>query len=311
MGDHGGDLLKEKDAAILTRRRILQGAGGFFAAATFPDKSAMASVLPLRQDSRKAPPTAAADLTGRLARYMAEARNRSLPTEVAREGKHRILDTLGAMVSGARLKPGEMAIQFIRGQGGVREASIVTTDIMTSAVNAALANGMLSHGDETDDVELVTKTHPGCSAVPAALAMAEREGRSGMELLRAVTLGYDVCCRFLMALGPDLVRRTHRSAEGIGSTFASAAAAASLARLDEAGMRYVLSYAAQQVSGIWSWTQDTEHVEKNRHQDLLRGLSHPIRLGRIPHIAAGAQLARGQCGAHRRPAAGRRRWRRR
>jgi 2-methylcitrate dehydratase PrpD len=27
-------------------------------------------------------------------------------------------------------------------------------------------------------------------------------------------------------------------------------------------MRYALSYAAQQVSGLWSWTQDTQHVEK-------------------------------------------------
>jgi 2-methylcitrate dehydratase PrpD len=40
------------------------------------------------------------------------------------------------------------------------------------------------------------------------------------------------------------------------------AAAASLARLDEKGMRYALSYAAQQVSGIWSWVRDAEHVEK-------------------------------------------------
>jgi 2-methylcitrate dehydratase PrpD len=92
--------------------------------------------------------------------------------------------------------------------------------------------------------------------------MAEREGRSGVELLRAVTLGYDLCCRFLMALGPDHVRATHRSAEGTSATFGAAAAAASLARLDESGMRYVLSYAAQQVSGIWSWVRDTEHVEK-------------------------------------------------
>ena len=27
-------------------------------------------------------------------------------------------------------------------------------------------------------------------------------------------------------------------------------------------MRYALSYAAQQVSGVWSWERDTEHVEK-------------------------------------------------
>ena len=205
---------------------------------------------------------AAADITGRLAAYMAEARERSLPTEVAREAKHRILDALAAMVSGAPLKPGEMAIRYARAQGGVPEATIVTTDIMTSAVNAALANGMLAHADETDDFEPVTKAHPGCAVVPAALAMAEREGRSGIELLRAVTLGYDLCCRFLLALGPDLVRARHRSAEGLSSTFGSAAAAASLARLDEKGMRYALSYGAQQVSGVWSWVRDSEHVEK-------------------------------------------------
>ena len=204
----------------------------------------------------------AADITGRLARYMAEARERSLAPHVAREARHRILDTLAAMVSGAHLKPGEMALRYARSQGGVAEATIVTSDIKTSAVNAALVNGMFVHADETDDFEPVTKAHPGCAVVPAALAMAEREGRSGVELLSAVTLGYDVCCRFLLALGPDLVRATHRSAEGTSSTLGSAAAAASLARLDESGMRYALSYAAQQVSGLWSWVRDAEHVEK-------------------------------------------------
>ena len=203
-----------------------------------------------------------ADITGRLARYMVEARERSLAPHVAREAKHRILDTLAAMVSGAHLKPGEMAIRFARSQGGVAEATILTTDIRTSAVNAALVNGMLAHADETDDFEPVTKAHPGSAVVPTALAMAEREGRSGKELLSAVTLGYDLCCRFLLALGPDLVRGSHRSAEGTSSTMGSVGAAASLARLDEKGMRYALSYAAQQVSGLWSWVRDAEHVEK-------------------------------------------------
>jgi 2-methylcitrate dehydratase PrpD len=181
---------------------------------------------------------------------------------VAREAKHRILDTLAAMVSGSHLKPGEMAIRYVRAQGGVAEATVLATDIVTSAVNAALVNGMFAHADETDDFEPVTKAHPGSAIVPAALAMAERDGRSGAELLAAVTLGYDVCCRFLLALGADHVRASHRSAEGTSSTMGAVAAAASLARLDENGMRYALSYAAQQVSGVWSWVRDAEHVEK-------------------------------------------------
>src|SRR5258707_172958 len=127
---------------------------------------------------------------------------------------------------------------------------------------AAVATAIGPPPRETDDFEPVTKAHPGSSVVPAALAMAEKEGRSGQDMIRAVALGYDLGCRLLMALGPDLVRGTHRSAEGTASTFCSLGAAASLARLDEQGMRYAISYSAQQVSGLWSWGKDKDHVEK-------------------------------------------------
>jgi 2-methylcitrate dehydratase PrpD len=240
---------------VISRRRVLQTAGGVLAAAGIPASghSALAA-----QESH----AASTDLTERVARYMATARERALPPEVARETRHRILDTIAAMVSGARLKPGEAAIRFARAQGGVAEATVLTTAIRTSSVNAALVNGMFAHADETDDFEPVTKAHPGCAVVPAALAMGERTKGSGPDLIRAVALGYDLCCRWLMALGPNHVRATHRSAEGVSATMGAAAAAASMARLDEKGMRYALSYAIQQVSGVWSWERDVEHVEK-------------------------------------------------
>src|SRR5215813_12117847 len=202
------------------------------------------------------------EVTGQLARYMAKARELHLAPDVALAAKHRTLDTLAAMVSGAHLQAGDMAIAFARAQGGVAEATVLTTDIRTSAINAALVNAMFAHADETDDFEPVTKAHPGCSAVPAALAVGERENGSGQELIRAVVLGYDLGCRWLQALGPNHVRATHRSAEGVSATMGAAAAAASMARLDEKGMRFALSYAVQQVSGVWSWERDLEHVEK-------------------------------------------------
>jgi hypothetical protein len=40
---------------------------------------------------------------------MAQAREQSLAPHVAREAKHRVLDAVAAIVSGGRLKPGEMA----------------------------------------------------------------------------------------------------------------------------------------------------------------------------------------------------------
>src|SRR5437867_1573146 len=239
----------------MKRRQMVQSLGGLMAAAVLPPASVTGAAT---QETARA----ATDITSQLARYMVAARGRELPPAVVLAAKHRILDTLGAIVSGARLKPGEMAISYVRRLGGTPETSVPATDIRTSAVNAALAAGMFAHADETDDFEPVTKAHPGCAVVPAALSMGQRENRSGEDFLRAVTLGYDLCCRLLMALGPDHVRATHRSAEGVSSTFGAVGAAASLARLDEKGMRYALSYAAQQVSGIWSWERDTEHVEK-------------------------------------------------
>jgi 2-methylcitrate dehydratase PrpD len=228
----------------ISRRRLLGSASGIAAAAVLHNQASHAATQALAQADT------VSDVTGQLARYMVAARDKDLPAPVLRAARHRMLDTLGAMVSGARLRP------------GTPEATVLTTGFRTTAVNAALANGMFAHADETDDFEPVTKAHPGCAVLPAALALAEREDRSGLDLVHAFALGYDLCCRFLMALGPDSVRATHRSAEGVSSTFGAVAGAASLARLDETGMRYALSYAAQQVSGVWSWERDTEHVEK-------------------------------------------------
>jgi 2-methylcitrate dehydratase PrpD len=202
------------------------------------------------------------DITGRLARYMAAARDRALPTAVAQACKQRIMDTFAAMVSGARMRPGILATGYVHQLGGNAQASVVASALRTSAPNAALVNAMCAHADETDDFEPQTKAHPGCSALPAALAMAEKNAASGEALLRAVALGYDLGCRLLMALGPDLVRATHRSAEGVSATFSALGAASALTSLDEPRLRFAISYAAQQVSGLWSWINDEEHVEK-------------------------------------------------
>ena len=230
-----------------TRRDLLGSAGALAALGLLPAQAAT---------------DASADVTGRLARYMVASRDLALPDEVVNACKHRILDTLAAMVSGARMKPGLMATEYVRRMGGTAQASVVASRLRSTAANAALANAMCAHADETDDFEPVTKAHPGCSSVPAALAIAEKNGATGQAFIRAVALGYDLGCRLLMALGPDLVRGTHRSAEGTSSTFCALGAAAPLAQLNEQQMRYAISYAAQQVSGLWSWVNDEDHVEK-------------------------------------------------
>src|SRR5262245_16888436 len=110
----------------VTRRHMLQTAAAAAASIGLHGRS---EARPALQGSA---PAASADLTGRVARYMVEARGRELPPNVLRDAKHRILDTIGAMVSGAHLLPGEAAIKFVQSQGGVAEATVLTTNIRTT-----------------------------------------------------------------------------------------------------------------------------------------------------------------------------------
>jgi 2-methylcitrate dehydratase PrpD len=195
-----------------------------------------------------------------LSTYMSEAWNRPLPDEVIEKAKHHILDTFAAMISGSELPPGRAAIRFARAYGGEKVAMVVGSNILCGPIEAALANGVLAHADETDD-SWPGGWHPGCNVVPAALAAGEQFGITGMHFLRAVVLGYDVGARVLITLRPG-VTETHKSTHSIAGAFGAAAAAGCAAKLNAQQMRWLLDYTSQQSSGIAAWDRDTDHIEK-------------------------------------------------
>src|SRR3954469_6733916 len=116
----------------------------------------------------------------RLSEYMAGARERPLPAAVLEKTKHHVLNTFAAMVSGAGLLPGRKALEFARAYagpcGGAAPCGVVASDIACGPIEAALANGVLAHADETDDSHGPGRAHPGCATVPAALAVGEQLG---------------------------------------------------------------------------------------------------------------------------------------
>jgi 2-methylcitrate dehydratase PrpD len=198
-----------------------------------------------------------------LSRYIAAAPRKPLPKAVVEKTKHHVLDTIAAMVSGSKLVPGRAAINYVKALGGAKEATVAGSRIVTNAVNAALANGMLAHADETDDSHSPSLTHPGCGIVSAALAMAERGRCNGTALLRAVALGYDVSSRLSISLGGVAFHGTGRTTHTIGPMFGATAAGAALSRLKERQVRHALSYTAQQASGVSCYARDPDHIEKS------------------------------------------------
>ena len=199
-----------------------------------------------------------------LSGYMSEAHGRALPSEVAEKAKQHVLDTLAAMISGAQLPPGQVALKFARAQGGGTVATVVASNLACGPLEAAMVNGMLAHSDETDDSHAPSHCHPGSGIVPAALATGEQFGITGTHFLRAVTLGWDVGTRVTMTLGGVAwENETHRSTHSIANTFGASAAAGCAARLNAQQTRWLLDYAAQQASGTLAWQRDSEHIEKS------------------------------------------------
>jgi 2-methylcitrate dehydratase PrpD len=227
-------------------------------------------------------------LTERIAAYAADAVAIPLPDPVEEKARHHILDTIAAMVSGAALGPGQIGRDYVESLGGREEASVVGASFRTNAVNAALANAMAAHADETDDSHPASLTHPGCAAVPAALAMAERMNTSGTAFLRAVVLGYDVCARTGMMLGGTrFLSEKGFDTHAFGGVMGAAAAASALAINDPVRMAYALSYAAQQASGLATLFRDRGHIEK-----AFGFAGMPARNG----VAAATMVAAGMTG---------------
>lgn len=203
-------------------------------------------------------------IIGPLTEYIGGALSQALPAATVRKTQHHILDSLASMISGSRMAAGEAGKRFVERNPATGPCTVVGLASTTSANQAALANAMSAHADETDDSHAPSLTHPGCAVIPAALAVAEREGRSGRDFLRAVTLGYDIDGRITRALWPDytVLRTKIHSTHAFGSLWGASAAAAALGGLDPDGIRFHLSYTAQQTAGVKSWLRDVEHVEK-------------------------------------------------
>ncbi len=75
-------------------------------------------------------------------------------------------------------------------------------------------------------------------------------------------LGYDVAARINYALGADAFAFAGRMTHSFGGTFGAGAAAAALLGFEALQARHLLSYCAQQASGVGSSVRDGDHIEK-------------------------------------------------
>ena len=205
------------------------------------------------------PKVQASSLTDYVAGFIVATRTSDIPNDVAHLGKRSVLDGIGLALAGAGAECGHIAQRYLTGLGiaGNEGSTVIGSKIRLPARFAAIANGLAIHADDYDDTQLAVAkdrvygllTHPTAPALPPVLALAERDRRSGAEMMLAYQVGVEVECKVAEAIMPRHYQHGFHSTATCGS-IGSAAAAAKLLGLDREATRRALSIGATQAGGL-------------------------------------------------------------
>lgn len=139
-----------------------------------------------------------------IADWASQLKYADLTREIVEVTKKFILDWLGyTLYSRQEATAVKIRNVILESYGTKDEATILGEGQRTSALAAAFVNGALAHLSEIDDTDFLTQNHPGDSIIAACLAMGEKTGVSGKDLIAAVVAGYEVATRVGLAGMPS------------------------------------------------------------------------------------------------------------
>jgi 2-methylcitrate dehydratase PrpD len=204
-------------------------------------------------------PQHAPAITDYVAEFITGTKASDIPKDVAHLGKRSVLDGIGLALAGAASQTGEVTRRYLTALGFVAEggSTVIGSNMVIPARFAAFANGISIHADDYDDTQLAVAkdrvygllTHPTAPALPPALALAERDRRSGLEMMLAYQVGVEVECKVAEAIMPRHYQTGFHSTATCGS-IGAAAAASKLLGLDREATRRALAIGATQAGGL-------------------------------------------------------------
>jgi 2-methylcitrate dehydratase PrpD len=176
-----------------------------------------------------------------IARFVADTPLAAIPAPARARAATGLVDTLGAALGGCRLPAGRIALALVDAESGSGAATLLGDGRKTGLGQAAFANAVLASALDVDDGHYASISHPGAPVIPAALAAAEVQRRSGPELLAAIVVGYEVAIRAAAILNARPRERSYGS--GAPGAFGAAASVARLIGLDAGRTAHALGIA--------------------------------------------------------------------
>src|SRR5918995_2724849 len=135
-----------------------------------------------------------AEATQELARFAATLAYDQISAPAREHCKNLLLDSLACAVAGHQGEETHQVAALAAGLAQSKEASVIGGDRLSLA-GATLLNGYLVTAVTMCDVHRPTLTHITPEVMPPALAIAERDGLSGRDLLTALAAGCETATR--------------------------------------------------------------------------------------------------------------------
>ncbi|MGY9107825.1 MAG: MmgE/PrpD family protein, partial [Alphaproteobacteria bacterium] len=139
--------------------------------------------------------------TLKAAQWAADLSFEDIPTEVITFAKRSILDGMGCSVRGTLMEAGRFILSYVGNIAGeAPEASIWGTDIRVTARLAGMINGATAQTPNTGADHHASGIHTNYLMPQTAIALAEKEGRTGRDVLTAYVAGNEIAVRAAMAV---------------------------------------------------------------------------------------------------------------
>jgi 2-methylcitrate dehydratase PrpD len=186
-----------------------------------------------------------------LATFLTQITYDELPPQAVDHAAMLIASTVASAACGSGLASAAIIRDLAKERAGTPQASIwfdAAPCMKLPVADAAQVNAVMSDAAASDDSDLRNIVHAGTPLVATSLALAQRTGASGQDVLAAIVLGYEAAGRIGEAITPGFRSRGFHGC--LVAIFAAAVAAARLLRLDAAHMAQSIALSATSMGGL-------------------------------------------------------------
>ncbi len=181
-------------------------------------------------------------LTRTLAEWAAALTYQDLTPESIDAARRFLYDSLGCAAGGARTHDVRIMEQYVAGKESKPGATVWVSGMKTDPVEAAFLNSLMIRALDYNDIYWkADPVHPS-DLIPAALAICERDGLSGRDLVLGIVLAYELEMRLAEFAVPGIRERGWHHATL--TAFAAPLVAGRLLGLDPERMQHAVGISA-------------------------------------------------------------------